>query len=228
MFVHRSMTPKVITIGKEASLLEARELMRDNNIRHLPVVDEQEKLIGVITDRDIRGAMPLENVRLPDFCKKMEVAIQLKVGDVMTPDPITIGPHDTIEDALLMFEQKKVGAFPVVDGEGHLKGIISVRDILRAFTNVLGIGQPGTLLCILVEEKVGQLKKIVDAITEEGISFGSVLVARYWDENKRAVFPYLLTNNVVRVKQKLRALGFELLDPMEWYIDQLPPHEQKR
>ena len=222
------MTPKVITIGKEASLLEARELMRDHNIRHLPVVDEQEKLIGVITDRDIRGVMPLENVRLPDFCKKMEMVTQLKVGDVMTPDPITIGPHDTIEDALLMFQQKKVGAFPVVDDEGRLKGIISVRDILRAFTNVLGIGQPGTLLCILVEEKVGQLKKIVDAITEEGISFGSVLVARYWDENKRAVFPYLLTNNVVRVKQKLRALGFELLDPMEWYIDQLPPHEQKR
>ena len=228
MFVHRSMTPKVITIGKEASLLEARELMRDHNIRHLPVVDEQEKLIGVITDRDIRGVMPLENVRLPDFCKKMEMVTQLKVGDVMTPDPITIGPHDTIEDALLMFEQKKVGAFPVVDDERRLKGIISVRDILRAFTNVLGIGQPGTLLCILVEEKVGQLKKIVDAITEEGISFGSVLVARYWDENKRAVFPYLLTNNVVRVKQKLRALGFELLDPMEWYIDQLPSHEQKR
>lgn len=222
------MTPKVITIGKEASLLEARELMRDHNIRHLPVVDEQEKLIGVITDRDIRGVMPLENVRLPDFCKKMEMVTQLKVGDVMTPDPITIGPHDTIEDALLMFEQKKVGAFPVVDDERRLKGIISVRDILRAFTNVLGIGQPGTLLCILVEEKVGQLKKIVDAITEEGISFGSVLVARYWDENKRAVFPYLLTNNVVRVKQKLRALGFELLDPMEWYIDQLPAHERKR
>jgi acetoin utilization protein AcuB len=171
--------------------------------------------------------MPLENVRLPDFCKKMEVVTQLKVGDIMTPDPITIGPHDTIEDALLMFEQKKVGAFPVVDGQGHLKGIISVRDILRAFTNVLGIGQPGTLLCILMEEKVGQLKKIVDAITEEGISFGSVLVARYWDENKRAVFPYLLTNNVMRIKQKLKALGFELLDPMEWYIDQLPSHEPK-
>jgi acetoin utilization protein AcuB len=227
MFVHRSMTPKAITIGKEAGLLEARELMRDHNIHHLPVLDEQEKLIGVITDRDIRGAMPLENVRLPDFCKKMEMVTRLKVGDVMTPDPITIGPHDTIEDALLMFEQKKVGAFPVVDDEGRLRGIISVRDILRAFTNVLGIGQPGTLLCILVEEKVGQLKKIVDAITEEGISFGSVLVARYWDENKRAVFPYLLTNNVMRIKQKLKALGFELLDPMEWYIDQLPSHEPK-
>jgi acetoin utilization protein AcuB len=101
-----------------------------------------------------------------------------------------------------------------------------VRDLLRAFINVLGIGQPGTLLCILVEEKVGQLKRIVDAITEMGVSFGSVLVARYWDENKRAVFPYLLTQNVAQVKKKLQAMGYELLDPMQWYIDQLPEEER--
>ncbi len=101
-----------------------------------------------------------------------------------------------------------------------------MRDLLRAFINVLGIGQPGTLLCILVEEKVGQLKKIVDAITEMGVSFGSVLVARYWDEKKRAVFPYLLTQNVAQVKRKLTEMGYELLDPMQWYIDQLPENER--
>jgi acetoin utilization protein AcuB len=226
MFVHRSMTAKVITIGKDASLMDARQLMRENRIRHLPVVDADKKLIGILTDRDIRSALPLETVKYPEICEKLEAATKLKVGDIMTSDPVTIGPQDTIEDALLMFEQKRVGAFPVIDAEGRLRGIISVRDILRAFTNVLGIGQPGTLVCILVEEKVGQLKRIVDAITEEGISFGSVLVARYWDENKRAVFPYLLTNNTVRIKQKLKAMGFELLDPMEWYIDQLPRHER--
>ena len=113
----------------------------------------------------------------------------------------------------------------MVDAEGKLKGIISVRDLLRAFINVLGIGEPGTLLCILVEEKIGQLKKIVDAITEENISFGSVLVARYWDEGKRAVFPYLLTQNVAHIKRKLEKMGYQLLDPLEWYIDQLPKNE---
>jgi acetoin utilization protein AcuB len=124
-----------------------------------------------------------------------------------------------------MIQNAKVGALPVVDEDKQLKGIISVRDLLRAFINVLGIGQPGTLLCILVEEKVGQLKRIVDAITEENISFGSVLVARYWDKDKRAVFTYLLTQNVAHVKKKLQNLGFTLLDPMEWYLDQLPQNE---
>jgi len=114
----------------------------------------------------------------------------------------------------------------VVDEEGRLKGILSVRDLLRAFINVLGIGQPGTLLCILVEEKLGQLKKIVDAITEMGVGFGSVLVARYWEEDKRAVFPYLLTQNVAHVKKKLQAMGYTLLDPMQWYMDQLPEEDR--
>ena len=122
-------------------------------------------------------------------------------------------------------QNSKVGALPVVEEDGRLSGILSVRDLLRAFINVLGIGEPGTLLCILVEEKVGQLKKIVDAVTEENISFGSVLVARYWDENKRAVFTYLLTLNVAKIKRKLADLGFTLLDPMEWYLDQLPKNE---
>ncbi len=113
----------------------------------------------------------------------------------------------------------------MVDDNGKLTGILSVRDLLRAFINVLGIGEPGTLLCILVKEEVGQLKKIVDAITEENISFGSVLVARYWDQDKRAVFTYLLTQNVAHVKKKLAGLGFTLLEPMEWYLDQLPKNE---
>jgi acetoin utilization protein AcuB len=144
----------------------------------------------------------------------------------MTQKVITIPPAYTIQDALMVIQNSRVGALPVVDDAGRLQGILSVRDLLRAFINVLGIGQPGTLLCILVEEKVGQLKRIVDAITEMGVSFGSVLVARYWDENKRAVFPYLLTQNVAQVKKKLEAMGYELLDPMQWYIDQLPEEER--
>ena len=149
----------------------------------------------------------------------------LTVKDIMTGDPISISPTYTIQDALLLIQDSKVGALPVVDDDRCLKGIISVRDLLRAFINVLGIGEPGTLLCILVEERVGQLKQIVDAITEENISFGSVLVAGYWDKNKRAVFTYLLTQNVAHVKKKLQDMGFTLLDPMEWYLDQLPKND---
>lgn len=225
MFVSQSMTKKVITISKERSILEAQALMHQHNIRHLPVVEADNLLVGIITDRDIRSALPYRLATGHGDLQDREKYAHMRVADVMSVTPATISPTHTLPDALLLIQQRRVGAFPVVDEVGRLKGIISVRDLLRAFINVLGIGEPGTLLCILVENKVGQLKRIVDAITEEGISFGSVLVARYWEQDKRAVFPYLLTNNVIRIKQKFKDMGFTLLDPMQWYMDQLPKSE---
>lgn len=225
MFVSRSMTQPVITVDQETSIFEAQEIMSKNNIRHLPVIDSDQRLIGIVTDRDIRSALPYSYFKRSLSQKEKEKLSWLKVADIMSKEPVSISPTYTIQDALLVIQNSKVGALPVIDEDRKLTGIISVRDLLRAFINVLGIGEPGTLLCILVEEKVGQLKKIVDAITAENISFGSVLVARYWDENKRAVFPYLLTQNVARVKKKLEQMGFTLLDPMQWYLDQLPKHK---
>ena len=222
MFVSRSMVSEVITIDKNASVFEAQEKMAASGIRHLPIVEADNRLIGIVTDRDIRSAMPYSLIKKKGSLEEREKIAQLRVEDIMTRDPITISPMYTIQDALLMIQKEKVGAFPVVDDDGKLKGILSVRDLLRAFINVLGIGQPGTLVGIEVEEKVGQLKKIVDAITEENISLGSVLVAQTWEEGKRAVFPYLLTNNVARVKKKLSAEGYTLIDPMSWYLDRLP------
>jgi acetoin utilization protein AcuB len=217
------MTRNVITVDPEAGILDAQELMAQNNIRHLPIINNDRQLIGIVTDRDIRSALPYRFYDVPQ--NEREKIDTLKVKDIMTKDPISISPTYTIQDALLLIQNSKVGALPVVDDDRCLKGIISVRDLLRAFINVLGIGEPGTLLCILVEEKVGQLKRIVDAVTEENISFGSVLVARYWDTNKRAVFTYLLTQNVAHVKKKLQDMGLALLDPMEWYLDQLPKND---
>ncbi|MBF0211651.1 MAG: CBS domain-containing protein [Desulfamplus sp.] len=222
MFVSRSMVKEVITVDKDLSVFEAYDKMKANKIRHLPVVDDKNNLIGIVTDRDIRSAMPFSLLKGGKNEEEKAKIADLKVKDIMTQNPMTISPMYTIQDALLMIQKEKVGAFPVVDSEGKLTGILSVRDLLRAFINVLGINEPGTLIGILAEQKVGQLKKIVDAITEENISIGSILVSRYWEPDKRGVFAYLLTNNVMRIKKKLQSLGYTLLDPMEWYLDQLP------
>lgn len=225
MFVSSSMTARVVTITGDESIFTAKDLMAKHRIRHLPVVTEGDKLVGIVTDRDIRSALPYDLLKGVDNKEDRKKAAALKIEDIMTREPKTISPLDTIQDALLLIQKERVGAFPVVNDAGKLKGVLSTRDLLRAFTNVLGIGEPGTLLCVLVEEKVGQMKKIVDAITEENISIGSILVARYWDENMRAVFPYLLTSNVGPVKRKLEKLGFTHLAPMKWYMDQLPQYK---
>ncbi len=222
MFVSRSMTRKVATVDKNTSLLDAQALMLERQIRHLPVVDADNRLQGMVTDRDVRSALPYHLAKGQGEDEERKKFAHLKVLDVMSTQLMTIAPNHTLQDAILLIQEKRVGAFPVVNDDGKLIGMLSVRDLLRAFVNVLGIGEPGTLLCILAEEKVGQLKKIVDVITTENISCGSILVARYWEEDKRAIFVYLLSNTVTRVKKKLQEEGLTLLDPMQWYIDELP------
>lgn len=222
MFIVNSMTKDVIVVEPESDILEAKEKMDRHRIHSLPVVEADNTLVGIVTDRDIRSALPSGLLSNQDSRREIEGLARIRIKNIMTKNPVTISPTQTLEDALLMIQEIRVGAFPVVDKGGKLKGIITKRDLLRAFINVLGIEEPGTLLCILAEDKLGTMKKIVDAISEERIPFGSILVARYWEEGKRAVFPYLLTHNVASLKRKLQKLGFTLLNPMEWYLDQIP------
>ncbi|MFW2365292.1 MAG: CBS domain-containing protein [Desulforhopalus sp.] len=222
MFVSDRMSTDLITVGPDITIFEAKSLMADKKIRHLPVVDEDGKLIGIVTDRDMRDAMPSTLLRKPDYETTLNKIGIRPIGEIMTKKPMTIYAYYTLQDTLLVIQKKKVGALPVIDEEGYLRGIMSTRDLLTAFVNVLNIDEPGCLLCIIVTEQPGQMKKIVDIVTEENISLGSVLVARYWDEKKRAIFPYLLTNNVINVKKKLIDSGFEMIDPMKWYLDQMP------
>ena len=225
MFVSERMSRNLITAGPEMTILEAKTLMSEKKIRHLPVIDQAGKLIGIVSDRDIRDAMPSILLPREDYERNLAKVMDFPVRDIMSKNPLAIYAYYTIQDSLLVMQKRKVGALPVIDEEGYLKGILSTRDLLRAFVNVMNIDEPGTLLCIIVTERQGQMKRIVDIITEEKISLGSVLVARVWDKEKRAVFPYLLTNNVAKVKQKLIDSGFTLIDPMQWYLDQLPKRD---
>jgi len=200
MFISKVMTGNVVTIDKDADISTAQHKMSKHRIRHLPVVDENNLLIGIVTDRDIRSALPSSQSADRDNIEKITSS---KIEEIMTKFPVSVSPLDTIQDALLLLQKKRFGALPVVDDQGKLIGIISTRDLMFE----------------LVEDKIGQMKKIVDAVSEEKISFGSILVSRYWEEGKRAVFPYLLTQNIGPLKTKLKNMGYSLLDPMDWYRD---------
>lgn len=217
MFISKLMTRQVVSIDPDADVRHAQEKMSEYNFRHLPVVDASNQLVGIVTDRDIRSAMPSSLLFEYISEEEKEKILRIKVKNIMTKDLITISPLDTLQDALVLLQRKKMGAFPVVDEQKKLVGIISVRDLLRECIHVLGLDEPGALLCVVVENKIGQMKKIVDAITEENISFGSVMVSRHWEEGKRAVFPYLLTQNINPLKRKLKDMGYALLDPKDWH-----------
>jgi acetoin utilization protein AcuB len=219
MFVTKAMTRKVITVRPEDNLVDTRELMRTHKIHHIPVVEEGDRLVGIISDRDVRSAMPSSLYYESGSERERAKLEKFKVRDVMTKNVITLSLRDTIQDALLLLLKHDVGALPVIHSDGRLVGLLAVRDLLRALVSVLGIGQAGSLLCLLVEDKLGETKKIVDIIFEEKIPIGSLLVARHWEPGKRAVFPYLMSINVGPLKRRFQERGYTILDPEEWYLE---------
>ena len=118
MFVSETMATDLITVTADTTLATARELMHGKAIRHLPVVDSEGKLIGIITDRDMRDAQPSSLLDEEDYARTFKKVMQHTVGEVMTKDPLTITVFYTLQDTLLVMGQKKVGALPVVDEEG--------------------------------------------------------------------------------------------------------------
>jgi acetoin utilization protein AcuB len=221
MFISKFMTKDVVTLDKDADIAEAKQLMIRYRIRHLPVTRPDRTLIGIVSDRDIRSAMPSKFFH-DQGIEEMETErlTGVLVQEIMTKDPVSVSFSSTLQDALLLIEKTRVGAFPVVDENLKVVGIVSDRDLLNAFIQVLGIKEPGALLGIVVDENIEEMERITHALISENITFGSILVYRNWSPGKRAVFPYLFTMNVVNLKQKLRNMGYDILDPVEWYIEQ--------
>jgi acetoin utilization protein AcuB len=132
MHIERLMTREVVSVGPEASVLAARLKMDAHGIRHLPVVAPYGILVGIVSDRDVRGVTPFQMHHNPAVEAEMRRFARLTVGDIMTPAPHTVGPATPILEVLERFLETGVGAFPVVDPDGVLVGIVSEKDVLRA------------------------------------------------------------------------------------------------
>lgn len=126
MFVRDLMTSAPITIGPLDSLQDAMELMHLRRVRHLPVVDGT-KLVGLLTDRDLRRAAPSPLVPTQNPAALME---QTTVERVMVKEPQTIAPGQAVREALQLFVDKKYGALPVME-QGRLVGIVTPIDVMR-------------------------------------------------------------------------------------------------
>ena len=122
------MTKNIVIAHPDTTLPEAHQLMMDNNIRRLPVVEKNGRLIGIVTLGDVRGAQPSEATSLSIWEMNYLLA-NLKLKKIMTPDPVTVEPDATIGEAARLMLENKVSGLPVVDEEGKLQGIITESDI---------------------------------------------------------------------------------------------------
>ena len=124
------MQKKVITAGPNMGMLEAHRLMSRNRIRRLPVVGRHGKLLGIVTRSDVRQAEPSEATTL-NVWEMNYLLAKLKLGDIMTKDPLHVRPEDTIKIAANLMHQNKIGALPVVDENDCVVGILTESDIFR-------------------------------------------------------------------------------------------------
>jgi acetoin utilization protein AcuB len=207
MWIDRYVTRQVITTGPAVSVAAARELMKTHHIRHLPVVDGENRLMGIISDRDIRSALLAEGSGAPPM-----------VAEIMTTNPLTISPAFTLQDVLLQFYSNKVGAFPVTDEDGCVTGILSDRDLLNCFIQVLGLGTPGCFIGLDIDPDDGKVKTVVDALAAGGFPVASMLVVRDWRPDKWAMFLYVLSQNRTEVRHRLSEAGFTMIEPLAWML----------
>jgi acetoin utilization protein AcuB len=132
------MTRTATTVRSDALVRGVVDMMRKRKIRHLPVVDGDGRLVGIVTDRNLRQVVfdPAIQERLGDLAETLNT---LTVRDVMTWGVLTVRPEAQIREAARIMQERKVGALPVVDGE-RVVGILTETDVLRAFQDVLGRG----------------------------------------------------------------------------------------
>lgn len=135
LLVRDVMTADPIAVPPETSIVEARRLMDESRIRHL-LVTRAGELVGIVTDRDVRLAMPSNATSLSAW-ELSYLLDKLPVGEVMTRTVITVGPERTAVEAARLMLDHKIGALPVID-EGRRVGILTETDVLRAFVAAAG------------------------------------------------------------------------------------------
>jgi acetoin utilization protein AcuB len=132
MQVAEYMQTTPMTVRPEELVRVAFQRMRDNNIRHLPVVAEAGKLVGIITDRDLRQASASDEPHLAAY-EWSALLEKLTVQEVMTRQVVTVGRQTPVAAAAQLFIDKKFGCLPVVRDDNTLEGLITVTDLLRAY-----------------------------------------------------------------------------------------------
>jgi acetoin utilization protein AcuB len=155
MKIQSLMIKNPITIGPNASVGEAIELMKANSIRHLPVINRVKRLIGFLTLADLKQGL------IPSMLG------DVSLDDLMIKNPITVSPDNDIEFAAQLIYNHKIGGMPVVK-DGKLVGIVTATDMLRTFIDMMGILSTTSRIDVELEEKPAAFKRAMQIINDNG------------------------------------------------------------
>ncbi|MGD9099581.1 MAG: CBS and ACT domain-containing protein [Anaerolineae bacterium] len=166
MLVKDHMTPNPMCGHPDMSVIEAQALMEDHNFRHLPIVDDDGKLAGLLTQQLLLRAVPSDVSKFSPFVIKY-IGTKLQASSIMVKDVITIDQDTAIEEAARIMADEKIGCLPVVQ-DGELVGIISDNDLFSIMVGLLGARRAGVRVTIRHPDRAGEVARISKAIADQG------------------------------------------------------------
>ncbi len=211
MYVGWHMTTRLITIDPDTPIMKARDLMKEHNISHLPVTDEKGRLVGLVTDRDIREAWASPATTLSVY-ELTYILQKITVEGIMKKNIITSSPDMTIERAALIMHDHKIGCLPVLNEEAKLVGIITTVDLMEVLLRAMGMSDDSGRITVLVRDKIGVLNEITSVLAEHGINIRSIMSHPL--PNYDGVWQLLLRfrqNAVEKAANVLMERGFKVL-----------------
>jgi len=209
MYISRHMTKDPITVSPAMYLPEARALLNDYLFRHLPVVNAQGELVGMLTDRDLRSAYPSSVLSDSESRLVYEKVEKTEVAEIMSTDCVSLTPDSTLDDALYLFDRDQMGALPVLE-DGQVVGIFSIRDLTAAYKTSFGVGEKGAVLIGLVDDGTETiLTRLVTLFEKERIPFTRLL--RIHNKNDAdAIYVRINTFKIAAVLEILEDNGFSI------------------
>jgi acetoin utilization protein AcuB len=202
------MTKNPITVESDTLVLEAQKMMREHNIRRLPIVDKG-KLTGIVTQHDLLAASPSPATSLSVY-ELNYLLSKMKVKDIMKKNPVTVGPDTPFEEALRIGQDKKIGSFPVVEN-GKLVGITTESDIVRVLTRALGIREEGSRVTIEgLGGKLGELQKIISIVDQHQTVILSMMTFPRPEKKDWMIVLRLKTTNPDPIVKDFKKGGFNV------------------
>jgi acetoin utilization protein AcuB len=185
MQVKDRMIPDPVAVTEETSFEDALHLMKEKNIRRLPVASKDGHLVGIVADKDLSSASPSAATSLSVY-EMHYLLFKLKVKDVMTKRVVTVGDDCPIEEAARIMVDHKIGCLPIVK-DGRLAGIITETDIFKTFVEILGGRIKGLRLTLDVTEGKGVLAVIANEIVRHNGNIISLATFFCKDASERII-----------------------------------------
>ncbi|KGX84242.1 acetoin utilization AcuB family protein [Pontibacillus marinus] len=208
MLVEDIMKTEVIKLKPHETIETALKLLNQYHIRHIPIVDDQNQVIGIVSDRDVRDASPSIFYQDEDRSE-----LQNTLETIMTTPVITVHPLDFVEETASIFYEQEIACVPVTKSN-KLVGIVTEKDMLYTMIQLTGVHVQSSQIEIKVYDKPGILPEVTAVLGRRKVNITSVLVYPYQKDEKYKIIVFRVqTMNPNPIIEDLKAEGYEVLWP---------------